>query len=187
MEGKASLNLPPVPRPNIWQQMIRLLQYSIVSKSRIRHCFFEVNESEKIERELQNVQFDNLELINNKNYNFIVKRIISEEDKEFLRTFNPHYLTPEEQLRFGRLLGYPCVYIEATNPKAKAVRVTMEVDGRSVHLFSFVCTLTPEEIAKCKELYQDLRSFIKVIMIADGKNIETLGGRKKTKRTKRKY
>jgi hypothetical protein len=64
-----------------------MLQYVVVSRSRFRHCFFDTNKGELIERELESFPSYGLELIQNKHYNFVVKRTISEEDKEFLRTF----------------------------------------------------------------------------------------------------
>jgi hypothetical protein len=126
---------------------------------------------------------------------FAVKPNLPEEDKEFLRTVELHYeiITPEENDRLGKLLGYPCNFeMEGT-----AVSIKCIISGKAIELFTFRCVLSGENIQKCKELVQDVRRVLteklnssppKVVMVSNGKNVEQMGGkrRKQSKKTKSK-
>jgi hypothetical protein len=110
-----------------------------------------------------------------------------------LKTVELHYqiITPEENARLGKLLGYPCNFERG----GADVSIKCIISGKAIELFAFSCVLSPENIQKCKELVQDVRDVLreklhsnppKVVMVSNGKNVEQMGGKQTKSKRKRK-
>jgi len=91
---------------------------------------------------------------------FAVKKDLPQEDKDFLISLDPDLskMTPEANTRFGKLLGYPC----QLEPGGISVDIgylfPKEPKGFTIEsLIPFSCTLTPENIEKCKALLRDVK------------------------------
>jgi hypothetical protein len=91
---------------------------------------------------------------------FAVKKDLPQEDRDFLTSLNPDLskMTPESNARFGKLLGYPCQLEPDGIGVDIAYLLPKDPTGFTLEsLIPFNCTLTSENIEKCKELLRDVK------------------------------
>jgi hypothetical protein len=179
----------------------RNIHYSIVSESTIRHAYLfgpgnQMHPEDPRMKKLQDdmtkeVQDAGLTMVINQNGRnfFAVKPDLSEEDVDFLKRVDLAFdkITPEENLKLGLLLGYPCKF------NMEGIGVHVFLNDIPLSLFSFKCVLTPDTIQKCKNIVQDVRRILTAkmgsvsieIKTSKGANIEQMGGVKMLRYTMR--
>jgi len=179
----------------------RTIHFWIVSGSTIRHAYLfgPGNQMHPDDPRIKQLQDDmtkevhdaGLTMVINKNGRnfFAVKSDLPEEDVEFLRIVDLAFdkITPDENLKLGLLLGYPCKF------DMTGIGVHVVLNDISLTLFSFKCVLIPETIQKCKDLVQDIRRVltekmgsVSVEIKTLKGNVEQMGGKRSTRKKKRK-